>query len=228
MNDETQQNQKPRLVLLAAPSYDGRISVWHAAALAETCKIGISNNINVVPLYMSFDSLVQRARNDIVKVALDTNVDDLIFIDCDQDWSPSDVFRLLSYDVGVVGAPVVKKSDIEQYNVKLLGPFEVQENGLVEVNGIGTGFMRIRRDALQKIYDASEEYKELHKEEPNRMVFDVKVIDGELCSEDIVFCRKWLDMGEKVYMDPMINSGHSGEKRWVGNFYEWIKLISRK
>ena len=212
MNDEP---QKMRTVMLAAPSHDGKISVWHAAALAETCKIGLANNINVMPLYMSFDSLVQRARNDLVKVAVETEVDDIVFVDCDQDWNPADFFKLLNHDVDIVAAPVVKKSDMEQYNIKLLGPFVVQDNGLVEVDGVGCGFMRIRKEALKKIYDVSEEYKEPHKPEPSKMVFDVKVIDGELCSEDIVFCRKWIDMRGKIYIDPTINSGHSGEKRWV-------------
>ena len=116
MNDEP---QKMRTVMLAAPSHDGKISVWHAAALAETCKIGLANNINVMPLYMSFDSLVQRARNDLVKVAVETEVDDIVFVDCDQDWNPADFFKLLNHDVDIVAAPVVKKSDMEQYNIKL-------------------------------------------------------------------------------------------------------------
>jgi hypothetical protein len=227
-NEVADEQQKMRTVLLGAPSHDGKISVWHAAALAETCKIGLANGINVLPLYMSFDSLVQRARNDLVKAAVDSEVDDLVFIDCDQDWNPADFFKLLSHDVDVVAAPVVKKSDFEQYNVKLTREFKVEENGLVEVDGVGTGFMRIRKDALKKIYDASEEYKEPHKPEPIRMVFNVEILDGELCSEDIVFCRKWAEMGGKVYIDPMINSGHSGEKRWVGNFYDWIKLVTKR
>jgi hypothetical protein len=220
----------PRLrsVILAAPSYDGRVGVWHVAALAETCKIGLANGINVMPLYVSFDSLVQRARNDIVKAAVDAGVDDLVFVDCDQDWNPPDFFRLLSHDVDIVAAPVVKKSDVEMYNVKLSGELKVQDNGLIEVDGVGTGFMRIRKDALRKIYDAADEYTERHKPEPTKMVFDVRVIDGELYSEDIVFCRKWIDMGGKVYVDPTIDSGHSGEKRWVGSFYNWVKLASKK
>ena len=172
---------------------------------------------------MSYDALVQRARNDIFKLAHDNQVDDLVFIDCDQDWNPSDFFKLLEHDVPIVAAPVVKKSDEPQYNVKLLGDYVIQENGLVEVDGVGTGFMRIRKDAINAIWDVSEEYREKHKPEPIRMVFDVKLIDGEIWAEDIVFCDKWVKMGGKIYIDPSIDCGHSGEKRWVGNFAGWIK-----
>ena len=109
--EQTAEQPRMRTVMLASPSHDGRVEVWHAAALAETCKIGLANNINVLPIYMSYDSLVQRARNDIVQLAIDSEVDDLFFIDSDQDWDPRDFFKMLSYDVDIVGAPVPKKSD---------------------------------------------------------------------------------------------------------------------
>lgn len=219
---------KMRNVMIAAPSYDGKVSVWHASALSETAKIGLTKNINIIAIYMSFDALVQRARNDIFKLAYDTKVDDLIFIDTDVDWNPNDVFRVLNHNVGVVAAPVVKKSDIEQYSVRLLNDFIIEDNGLAQVDGVATAFMRIRSDVIQMMWEASEEYKELHKQEPIRMVFDVSIKDGMLQSEDITFCDKLIELGEKIYIDPTIKCAHSGEKRWIGDFYQWIKLFSNR
>lgn len=222
MTEET----RMRNVLVAAPSYDGKVNVWHATALNETAKIGLANGINVLAVYMSYDALVQRARNDIFKLAVDGSVDDLVFIDCDVDWNPMDFFKLLEHDVPIVSAPIIKKSDVEySYSVKLLGEYDVEDNGLVSVDGNATGMMRIRSDALKQIWEAAEEYQEPHKPEPSRMVFDVKVVNGQLWSEDIVFCERWRDMGGKIYVDPTINCGHSGEKRWVGNFEQFIEKI---
>lgn len=213
--------------MIAAPSYDGTITVWHASSLSETCKLGLTKGINVFCIYMSYDALVQRARNDIVQLALESNVDDLVFIDCDVDWNPEDFFKLLDYDVDIVGGVYPKKGDIETYPVKINpNEYQVQENGLVEVEGLPTGFMRIRKDALQKIWDVSEEYTEAHKEKPTRMCFNVSINSRrELVSEDISFCEKWTDLGGKLYFDPSINLAHVGTKRWIGNFSEWIKKI---
>lgn len=219
------QEQKMRTVLLSSPSFDGTVSVWHAAALAETCKMGLTKNINVIPMYMSFDSLVQRARNDIFKVAVDSQVDDLVFLDADQDWNPNDFFRMLDHNVDFVGAPVVKKSDMEQYNVKMDANSPVEDNGLVKVMSIGGGFLRLTKAALTKIWESCEEYKEPHKQEPSRMVFEVKAVDGQLYSEDVLLCQKWQALGGDVYMDPLVNCGHFGVKRWQGNFYEWWKMV---
>lgn len=216
--------QRMRHVLVAAPSYDGKVNVWHATALNETSKIGLTHNINVSAVYMSYDALVQRARNDIFKLAYDAKVDDLVFIDCDVDWQPLDFFNLLEHDASIVAAPIIKKSDVENtYSVKLLGDYKIQDNGLVEVDGCATGFMRVRYDAIKALYESAEEYQERHKPHPSKMVFDVKVVDGELWAEDIVFCDKWAKLGGKIYIDPAINCGHSGEKRWISDFSSWIQ-----
>ena len=218
-----------RQVLIAAPSYDGKVNVWHATALNETSKLGLTKDINVLAVYMSYDALVQRARNDIFKLAYDAKVDDLFFIDCDVDWNPHDFFKMLEHDVDIVAAPIIKKSDaIHTYSVKLTGDYVIQDNGLAEVDGVATGFMRIRRDAIEKLWDAAPEYQERHKQEPSRMVFDVKVVNGELWSEDIVFCQNWIDMGGKIYIDPTVTCGHSGEKRWIGAFPEYMKSLVKE
>lgn len=215
-----------RQVMIAAPAHDGRVSVWHASALSETVKMGIQQDINIVAIYMSYDSLVQRARNDIVAMAIEHQVDDLVFIDTDQDWQPADFFRLLSHEVDVVAAPVRKKSHDETYNVKLLGDYRVQKNGLVAVDGVGTGFLRVTQRALQAVWDRSEPYQEPGKSRPSRMVFEVRVIAGDLWAEDIVFCHKWREAGGQVWIDPTIDSGHSGDYRWTGNFQQWISQVT--
>lgn len=215
-----------RTVLVAAPSYDGKVNVWHATALAESAKIGLTKDINVVAVYMSYDALVQRARNDIFKLAVDGKVDDLVFIDCDVDWNPNDLFKLLEHDVDIVAAPIIKKTDaFITYSVKALDGLKADENGLIPVDGAATGFMRIRREALEKIWNDAQEYTEPHKPEPIRMVFDVAIIDGVLWSEDIVFCENWRGLGGKIYIDPTINCGHSGEKRWIGDFAEFLRNV---
>jgi len=215
--------------MIAAPAYDGTITVWHASSLSETCKLGLTKDINVFCIYMSYDSLVQRARNDIVQLALELKVDDLVFIDADVDWKPKDFFKLLDYDVDVVGGVYRKKGDEEQYPVKLKdNKCHIEDNGLVEVDGIPMGFARITKRALEMIWKESREYREPHKEKPIRMVFDISISeDGELVSEDISFCKKWESAGGKLYLDPNIELAHVGTKRWVGNFMDYIERIRK-
>lgn len=215
--------------MIAGPAYDGTVTVWHASSLSETCKIGLTKDINVFCIYMSYDALVQRARNDIVQLALDLDIDDLVFIDTDVDWNPDDFFKLLDHNTDIVGGVYRKKGDDEQYPVRIDNDnIVIADNGLIEVDGLPTGFMRITKKALRDIWNASAEYNEPHKPAPIRMCFDVKINDkNELVSEDISFCEKWKDLGGKLYLDPSINLSHVGTKRWNGNFLEYIEKIRK-
>lgn len=213
-----------RKVLIGTPAHDGRVDVWYCNSLVNTIRLAMEKGVLVVPVYMSYDSLVQRARNDLVRLALEEKFDDLIFIDSDQEWNPAWVFSLLEREEKVVGATVVKKSDLPAFNVKALPEgLTLLENSLMEVESIGTGFLKISKEALEKVWEISPEY--INEGKKCRMVFDVQIIDGELVSEDNVFCRKWRQLDEKVYIDPSMTCNHIGVKKYGGNFLEFLKHI---
>lgn len=211
-----------RKVLIGTPAHDGRVDVWYCNSLVNTIKLSGKYNTEIHPIYMSYDSLVQRARNDLVRLALEEKFDDLIFMDSDQEWHPEWIFKLLSYEEDVVGGTVVKKSDQPLFNVKALkSGLKQEKNGLMEVEAVGTGFMKISRKALEAVWAVSPEY--MNENKKCRMVFDVQLIDGELVSEDNVFCKKWRDLGNKVYIDPTMTCNHIGAKKYSGNFLAFLK-----
>lgn len=211
-----------RKVLIGTPAHDGRVDVWYCNSLVNTIKISHHFNTVIHPVYMSYDSLVQRARNDLVRLALEEKFDDLIFMDSDQEWDPQWIFSLLDRKEDVIGGTVVKKSDTPLFNIKALqSGLKIEKNGLMEVEAVGTGFMKISRRALEKVWDISEEY--MNEGKKCRMVFDVQLVDGELVSEDNVFCRKWRKLGEKVWIDPNMTCNHIGAKKYSGNFLAFLK-----
>jgi hypothetical protein len=210
-----------RKVLIGTPAHDGRVDVWYTNSLINTVKLSGKYDTEIHPVYMSYDSLVQRARNDLVRLALDEGFDALVFMDSDQEWDPEWIFKLLDYKEDVVGGTVVKKSDQLLFNVKALKTgLKREANGLMEVEAIGTGFMKITRKALQEVWDVSSEYTNEGKK--CRMVFDVQLVDGELVSEDNVFCRKWRSLGNKVWIDPTMTCNHIGSKKYSGNFMHFL------
>ena len=215
-----------RKVMIGTPAHDGRVDVWFANSLVNTVKLAMQRQVELVPIYMSYDSLVQRARNDIVRLAVEENFDDLIFIDSDEEWNPEWIFKLLAYKEEVIGLPVVKKSDQMMFNIKALPTgLKTQQNGLMEVECVGTGFMKISRTALKKVWDASPEYK--NEGRTCLMVFDIKIENGDLVSEDNVFCQKWRNLGGKVFIEPSMTCNHIGVKKYQGNFLEYLKFLQQ-
>ena len=141
-----------RKVIIGTPAHDGRLDVWYTNSLINTIKLSMAKGIDIIPVYLSYDSLVQRARNDIVRLAVEEQFDDLIFIDSDVEWDPNWIFKLLDYKEDVVGGTYPKKTDQEMYPVKALPEGLIQqENGLMEVEGLPTGFLKISKNALREV-----------------------------------------------------------------------------
>jgi glycosyltransferase involved in cell wall biosynthesis len=211
-----------RRVLIGTPSYDGRIDVWFANSLVSTVKEAEKKGVFVHAIYTSYDSLVQRARNSLVKIALENQYDDLFFIDSDVEWEPEWFFRLLERPEPVVGGALVKKTDNEGYTVKLTDKnLKFSEDGkLIQADGVGTGFLKVSRFALEKLWLASDPYTSEGKE--HRMVFDIKVENGDLISEDYIMCNKWKNLGYKVWLDPTITCNHVGIKKFEGDLNKFL------
>ena len=169
-------------------------------------------------------SLIHKARNELFRIAYETEVDDLIFIDSDQAWTQKDFGNLISPTVDVIGGPVVSKNDLVHYNVKTFDPHFQLFHGLIDARGVGTGFLRISKRAIKMMWDAAPKYYADGIE--NASVFETKVVDGQFMGEDIEFCNKWRAMGEKVYVHPDISVSHIGKKKWSGDFKEYVRIAN--
>jgi len=218
-----------RKVLIATPAYDGRLDVWYTTSLINAVRVAQANDIFLHPVFMSYDALIQRARNDLFRLAVEGEYDDMIFIDSDIEFDPMWIMELLSYkeDIvdayDVVGGTYRKKTDnAELYAVKTenLVP---SENGLIEVKCLGTGFVKLSRKAFMALWESSEKYQNEGRE--GRMVCDVKVIDGELVSEDNVMFIKLRQLGFKVWLASHMTCVHVGTKKFYGNFDDFVKRL---
>ena len=219
-----------RKVLIGTPAHDGRVDVWYVHSLMATARLCMAKGIDMREIYVTLDSLVQNARNDLVRFAIHGGFDDLIFIDSDQDWNAEWVPKLLSYPVDCVGAAVIKKSDSQElYNVRTsggAGSFVQDANGLWTSPdmALGCGFIRFSRRALQALWDSSEEYVVAGKEK-SRWIFDIRPVNGRLVGEDVMVSDKLRSLGIQTYLDPAMTCGHVGPKKWTGDFASYINKM---
>ena len=216
-----------RKVLVGTPCYDGRVDVNYTNSLRFTERLAVTKRIDITPVYMSYDSLVQRARNDLVRLALEGGFDDLFFIDSDMQWDPEWALSILEHPVDCVGAAYRKKTDDKElYTVKTKFPIPVDlKTGLWIVDGLGTGFLRFSRKALQALWDASEEYS--NEGRKCRWIFDVCPVNGELLGEDMIACEKLGQLGFTIYLDPSFTPIHIGIKKYFGNFATYVDLLKK-
>jgi len=165
---------------------------------------------------------VDDARNSLVRLFLQTDCTDFVFIDADVGFEADDLVRLLRFDADVVGGVYPKKSDEEDYPVYVEPgtTLQARPDGLVEVHGLPTGFMRIRRHVLEKLVERAVKFTGSNGEE-YPVVFERVISGGRRWSGDYAFCQKWRKLGGKLYTDPLMRFSHSGPKTWRGSLGPW-------
>lgn len=214
--------------MLGTPAYDGRVDVGYAYSMLRSVQACQANGIALHPVWWPGEALVQHARNMLVKMALEAKVDALLFVDSDQEWEPENVLALLKHPVDVVGAPVPKKSDVEDYNVRVNGGHLTidQKTGLWRVAGVGTGFLKLSIRALVALWTSAAAYS--HGGHDCRMIFDVGIQDGRLIGEDFVLCEKLDILGIPIHVDPSFTVAHRGTKTWRGDFRKYVDGLSER
>lgn len=210
-------------VYIATPAYES-VKAGYALSLANTVaeltRQGIPYSLNI----MFGNCHVDDGRNECVRDFLEnTDCTDLVFIDADLMWNPSEFLKLIAHKTGDIVAGAYRyKSNSGEYPIgKILGGQEGR-NGkrpLVAVSYAPTGFMRIPRGVFEKL---SPNYAAKGKLNPSRRFFERRYTERTYDGGDVTFCRKWIAAGGQVLVDPDLTLGHTGEQTWKGNFKQYL------
>ena len=236
-------------IFLATPCYGGLTTIAYMSSVLALQRACIERRTGLQVELGGGDALISRARGVMAGKFLEhTTHSHLLFIDADIGFKPESVFRLLDADRDVVGGVYPAKrvhwdkakrafesgaSDVPaasyNYVVRYIphpeNRVEVDEQGFGPVAYIGTGFMLIRRQALQRVADAHPELRAKHgdmngaavPEAP--MVFEtmIEAETGEYLSEDYAFCRRWRDLGGEIFADFETRLMHVGHAAYEGS-----------
>lgn len=107
---------------------------------------------------------------------------------------------------------------------------QIRDN-LIKLKDAGTGFMCIKKEVIQKMFDNHPELSYANDinvdqkfEKHMYALFDT-IIDPEsrrYLSEDYTFCRRWQDMDGEVFLDPRTALNHVGHYTFRGNIRKLI------
>lgn len=225
-------------------NYPGKLAIFtsfyshmayapYVRCLATT--LGVLNELGIKHEYLmrASDFHIERAiNNTLTEIMERDDVTDVLLIDSDESWDAESVVRMLTYPDEIVGATYRMKNAWNQYvgMVKYqdgLPVGRILDDGtpLLEADRVAAGFLRIKVSALRKFH---EHYPELRSNEPDgiKTQFFTRIIrDGEMHCQDMAFSRLWLEMGGRLWIDPMINVGHWGMECHAGNFEAYLKNI---
>lgn len=204
---------------------DRRVHVDYVKSLLLSQSALQRANIGFRAYFVVQDSLVMQARNQILAEFCASDATDLIFIDSDIGWEVGALLRLISHNVPIVAGLYRRKEETVSYTVQFSDTHAVtrnRETGLIEVTRVGAGFLRLQRNAIERMIDA---YPGLRYSPPHALgetkdryaLFDTSLENGEFRGEDYTFCDRWRAIGGKIWADPEIVLHHIGTMAYTGS-----------
>ncbi|MEV5068945.1 hypothetical protein MRBLMI12_000502 [Microbacterium sp. LMI12-1-1.1] len=209
-------------VLLATPCYGGAVFDIYMRSVLNLTRDARDRGIQVDVLTIAGESLITRARNNIVSTFAEGDWTDLLFVDGDIGFEPENAWRLLESRHDVCATPYpLKRIDWDSVSlattprdartlsintvVNYAPGATVGADGFAECLDAGTGFMRITRDAVELLIAAHPELEYQAEEGAGRRwaLFDTMLHNGRYLSEDYAFCRRWQAMGGQVMTDTL-------------------------
>ncbi len=110
------------------------------------------------------------------------------------------------------------------------------KSGFVKVRYAGTGFLMIRRQALERMcaHYPQLRYRRDHSIDAatasdNRFaLFECMIADdGTYLSEDFAFCKRWTDMGGEIWADLNSKLNHVGPMTFYGDLVVAVRRRRR-
>lgn len=200
------------------------------------------------------ESLITRARNNLVNEFINSEADGMIFIDADEGFDANDVANMIESGKDLIGGiypmknfhweNIRKAAEAGEANLAAYsGIFamnmlpsvkEFTLNAPVPVTEVATGLMYISRRVFEVMEPHCLKYAINGPDAQfdfNNMVteyFATSITpEGILLSEDYHFCRKWRELGGEVYAAPWVKVQHAGEYIFSGSFAATMDLLNR-
>jgi len=209
-------------IFIGTPAYNSMVHTDYMHSLMSFYE----SKIPFTVMTIGNESLITRGRNTIISYFYSlVEFSHLLFLDADIHLSAESLIKLLKADKDVIGAPVALKGYDDRgkpvYNVGKVLSDTLGEDGLVEVDKVGTAVFMLSKKAVNSLIRNAKDSNDSYFSNPHsrgdvykniRMydVFKTGVFEGDYLSEDFYVCKMLRELGYKIYIDSSVPVRHNG------------------
>ena len=231
-DSEPKQEQKRIHAYVATPAYDGRGMTDFCISMTEAAQAAAVYGIQVTAAVMGNGAFIEIARNNFVRMFLESECTHLFFIDSDLRFEPRAFVNILLARLPVAAGMYRRRQEPEDYPVKLAdyhdgGGLWVEEDWVM-CDRVPTGFLCISREVIEEmVADPSTKYLEQPNLPLTPILFDTYLVPrnesgtvNTFMGEDFSWCEKYrAKYGKPIPVWPDWDFTHGGYKC---NFYQYL------
>ena len=221
-------------VLICSAVYDSKVHLAYHTSMVTTLVMFERMGVKWDQWHWEGDFHVERAVNGMLSRFLNSDFDQVLFIDTDEAWKAHDVARILSHTEEVVGGSYRMKNAFNEYvgaikreDGQPIGKMLPDGTALLAAERVAGGFLKTRRSALEKLVPTCDWYYWTDRQtgitEKHYAFFWNEVRNNEFFGMDYVYCERLKKAGVELWIDPVPKIAHFGTKRWEGDFDKYLR-----
>lgn len=225
-------------VIFATPTLSHSFCVHYHRSIMETSWLCMANGITTGVMVRPGDCFVDKARNKLVTDFLREfpGTENFFFLDDDIGWPAEKVIEFLRRPDPIVAGAYPKKGEYRDFPCSLALDRDkgeiIESQGMVLAVLAPTGFMRIKRHVLEELQANSSVFEDITPDgdyASYSYIFETgRGHDGKFWGEDYTFCRKVIDRGHHIWIDPDITFKHQGIKTWEDRLSNHMTTFRRR
>lgn len=209
---------------VATPAYDGKVDTDYALSLAQATMTAAAMGIPTTCAVMGNGAFIDLARNNFVRMFLDTDCTHLFFIDADLKFESRAFIGLLKAGKPVVAGMYRRRQEPEEYPVKYVeakeGGIDPKDGGWIECDRVPTGFLCIERWVIEEMASDARMIKQTGQPETAQLFYTQVLENGQYMGEDFSWCDDYVARYKKpIEVWPDFDFVHSG---YQCNWHEFI------
>jgi len=172
---------------------------------------------------------ISHARATLLRKALDTQPDMVIFLDHDLSWRPQDLVKLIKTPGDVVAGTYRFKQDPVEYmgtwRTDAEGYPETRDDGCIRAEWVPAGFLKVTDQAVHDFLGSYPELAFGSRYRPFVDLFNHGAHNGVWYGEDYAFSRRWNDRGGDIWLVPDLELTHHGAdgQAYPGNLHTYLR-----
>jgi glycosyltransferase involved in cell wall biosynthesis len=170
---------------------------------------------------------ISGARATMLRKALDSGADAIVFIDHDLSWRPADLLKLIETKGDVVAGTYRFKTPEEVRYMGVIdddnGAPKLREDGCIKATRVPAGFLKVTKEAVGRFMAVYPHLMYGPAYAPSVDLFNHGAHNGAWWGEDYAFSRNWIDAGGDIWLVPDLSlDHHAKDESFPGNYHEFL------
>jgi hypothetical protein len=208
--------EQPNIKILT-PCYGGNVTSGYFHSIVNLFPYSLQSGINLSIETLPNCSLICLGRDIMLRRALhDNSWTHILWIDADLRFEPEYIHSMILDDKDIIGGFYPKKGLPIDF-ASSPEPGGEDTEFLFETIYVATGFMMIKREVVEKMYEHfKEELTFRYQDDDDIVDLFAPIIDetGLYLSEDFAFCKRAKSLGYKTFMSKRFELPHLGQMEY--------------